>query len=91
MARSISNQQAQLASAEPARKDPAMYRLTVKGLSFEAAALILVGFIAGLMFDSWRVVIAVQVAFVAFEFATYVVEAWRRRRGGRAAKVRIPD
>jgi hypothetical protein len=63
-----------------------MYRLTVKALSFEAAALILVGFIAGLMFDSWRVVIAAQVAFVAFEFATYAIEAWRRRRGGRTAK-----
>jgi hypothetical protein len=61
-----------------------MYRLAVKGLSFEAAALILVGFVAGLMFDSWRVVIATQVAFVAS--ATYAIEAWRRRRGGRTAK-----
>jgi hypothetical protein len=60
-----------------------MYRLTVKGLSFEAAALILVGFVAGLMFDSWRVVIATQVAFVAFELASYT---WLRRRGGRTAK-----
>jgi hypothetical protein len=63
-----------------------MYRLTVKGLSLEAAVIILVGFIAGLMFDSWRIVIAVQVAFVALEFATYAIEAWRRRRCGRTAK-----
>jgi hypothetical protein len=63
-----------------------MYRLTVKGLALEAAVIILVGFIAGLTFDSWRVVIVAQVAFVAFEFAINAIEAWRRRRGGRTAK-----
>jgi hypothetical protein len=63
-----------------------MYRLTVKALSFEAAALVLVGFIAGLMSDSWRVVIAAQVAFVMFEVASYAIEEWLRRRRGRTAK-----
>jgi hypothetical protein len=63
-----------------------MYQLTVKALSFEAAALVLVGFIAGLVSDSWRVVIAAQVAFVVFEFATHAIEEFLRRRRRHTAK-----
>ena len=57
-----------------------MYQLTVKALFAEAAALVVVGFLVGLIFDNWRAIIAVQALFVACEYAGYLIEGWLRRR-----------
>jgi hypothetical protein len=37
-----------------------MYQLTVKALFVEAAALVVCGFLVGLIYDSWKAVIVAQ-------------------------------
>jgi hypothetical protein len=63
-----------------------MMHPTVDVLFVEAAAFVIAGFIARLMYESWKVVIATQNASAACGVAGYAIEARlprRRRRGGR--------
>jgi hypothetical protein len=62
-----------------------MYPLTVKALFAEAGALVVVGFLVGLVFDSWRAIIVAQGLFVACEYCGYLIEGWLHRRRERCS------
>lgn len=55
-----------------------MYKLTLTAIFVEATALVLVGFLVGLLYGSWKVVVVTQGAFVACEAIGYAIEGRRR-------------
>jgi type III secretory pathway component EscS len=56
------------------------YRFCVKAIAVEAAALTLCGWLAGLVYGSWKVVIASQCLFMACEWIGFRIEAYLHRR-----------
>jgi hypothetical protein len=55
-----------------------MYKLTLTAIFVEATALVLVGFLVGLLYGSWEAVVVTQGAFVACEAIGYAIEGRRR-------------
>jgi hypothetical protein len=62
-----------------------MYQLTVKALLLEAAAIVLCGWLVGLIYADWRTVVGAQAVFVLCQVAGYGIEGWLRRRRERQA------
>jgi hypothetical protein len=57
-----------------------MHQFTPKAIFVEAAAIVVCGFLVGLIYDSWKAVVIAQGLLVACEAAGYAIEGWLRRR-----------
>jgi hypothetical protein len=56
------------------------YKLTITTLFVEAAALVICGFLVGLLYGDWRAAVVAQALLMAFEGTGYAIEGWLRRR-----------
>jgi hypothetical protein len=59
------------------------YQFCARAILLEAAALIVAGFVAGMVFDRWQAILGAQAAVLVSEVAGYAIESWLHRRRGR--------